>query len=127
MEKDKAEVLHIEEAVNDNYADKALGVTNGEIIEEAREATDNEHALTLRKAFASYKPAILWSMVFSATIIMEGTIIFLCLPFSHILPSKRNTGLILEMANMSFSPNGKRLLEQPLMLEQSLVYLPMDI
>ncbi|CUM57867.1 unnamed protein product [Debaryomyces tyrocola] len=72
MAKDKPEVLHIEEAVNDNYSDKALDVTNVEIIEDAKEATDNEHALTLREAFASYKPAILWSMVLSATIIMEG-------------------------------------------------------
>ncbi|KAM5356810.1 hypothetical protein ACJ41O_003456 [Fusarium nematophilum] len=35
-------------------------------------ATDDEHSLTLRQAFACYRPAVLWSIAMSMTIVMEG-------------------------------------------------------
>mmetsp|Transcript_5247 Transcript_5247/g.5956 ORF Transcript_5247/g.5956 Transcript_5247/m.5956 type:complete len:555 (+) Transcript_5247:764-2428(+) len=72
MTKDKIDILHIEEAVSDSYIDKFPNYENVAINEDARQATDHEHTLTLREAFKSHKPAILWSMVLSATIIMEG-------------------------------------------------------
>ena len=39
---------------------------------EARNATDREHALTLRDSFRLYPKAIAFSLLFSTAIIMEG-------------------------------------------------------
>jgi SP family general alpha glucoside:H+ symporter-like MFS transporter len=41
-------------------------------IEAARNATDNEHRLTVWQGFRAYPRAVLWSLVISGTIIMEG-------------------------------------------------------
>lgn len=42
------------------------------LLDEAKRATDAEHDMTVRQAFKHHKKAIFWSMVLSATIIMEG-------------------------------------------------------
>ncbi|KAK6216028.1 hypothetical protein LQW54_004005 [Pestalotiopsis sp. IQ-011] len=39
---------------------------------EARQATDNEHSLTLWQALKTYKRAAIWSVLISMTVIMEG-------------------------------------------------------
>ncbi|KAH3685114.1 hypothetical protein WICPIJ_003881 [Wickerhamomyces pijperi] len=43
-----------------------------ELFEQAKLGTEDEHSLTLKDAIKYHMPAILWSMLFSATIIMEG-------------------------------------------------------
>lgn len=41
-------------------------------VEEAKNASDNEHKLSVREAIKKHKTAVLWSFVISMSIIMEG-------------------------------------------------------
>lgn len=42
------------------------------LAEEAKNAADSEHQMTLRKAIKLYPQAIGWSVLLSSTLIMEG-------------------------------------------------------
>lgn len=42
------------------------------LLEDAAQADNEEHALTFRQAFKKYRAAALWSMLLSACLIMEG-------------------------------------------------------
>lgn len=77
---DKPSVAHIDDAHN---ADPAASIhsdlsskhdiTHKEILlQDAKDASQDEHELTLSSAFKYYKGAILWAIVLSGTIIMEG-------------------------------------------------------
>ncbi|KAJ9156335.1 Sugar transporter [Pleurostoma richardsiae] len=48
------------------------GVHDEVLAVEAKHASDNEHQMTLRKALKTYPKAIGWSVLLSATLIMEG-------------------------------------------------------
>jgi SP family general alpha glucoside:H+ symporter-like MFS transporter len=50
----------------------ATRITEDEISEEARAATTKEHNLPLREGLRAYKKAILWSILLSSAVIMEG-------------------------------------------------------
>lgn len=63
---EKVKVIHAEEELASNFDD------NFDLNEDARLASDNEHAMTFKEAFFAHKPAVFWAMVLSATIIMEG-------------------------------------------------------
>lgn len=57
---------HDEKHFNDHH------VTEKEITEDARLATTKEHELTLRQGLRAYKKAIMWSILLSSAVIMEG-------------------------------------------------------
>lgn len=46
--------------------------TTGDLATVVHEATENEHELTIREALRQYKPAVIWSLIMSTTVIMEG-------------------------------------------------------
>lgn len=68
----KQDLEHIEDSSDAevNVAGVATNVKN--LNSDANDATDLEHALTIREALLSHTMAVFWSMVMSATIIMEG-------------------------------------------------------
>ncbi|KAK5129283.1 hypothetical protein LTR04_005098, partial [Oleoguttula sp. CCFEE 6159] len=49
-----------------------LQTVQGATLEKARDATEQEHALSIREAFRLYRPAIGWSFLFSLGVIMAG-------------------------------------------------------
>jgi SP family general alpha glucoside:H+ symporter-like MFS transporter len=55
--------------VADRELEEKLGF---EAISEAKQATDEEHAQTLMQALRENRPAVMWSVLISMTIIMEG-------------------------------------------------------
>lgn len=75
---DKPEVNHVEQMdSNVNGTKDTEDVVsdiknNDDMVRQAKEATDAEHKLTARTALRTHIKAILWSMIMSATIIMEG-------------------------------------------------------
>jgi hypothetical protein len=58
----------------DNAAEKlaATDVKSTVLISDAKDATDREHAMTLREALRKYPKAIGWSVLLSLTVAMEG-------------------------------------------------------
>lgn len=67
LDSTKLDVAHIEAA-----SPVMLATNEVELHHDANEATDLEHNLTIRTALHTHTWAIIWSMVMSATIIMEG-------------------------------------------------------
>lgn len=69
----KVEIDHLEDLVGSDKSSfkQDLGKT-AFVLDEAKDATEAEHELTLRQALGYHKKAILWAMVLAATIIMEG-------------------------------------------------------
>jgi hypothetical protein len=66
---------------NDNEKDHhGAVVAEKEIFEGAQIATSKEHDLTLRQGLKAYKKAIMWSVLLSSAVIMEGydTILVSC-------------------------------------------------
>lgn len=59
------------EKVNDNLQDMTTADIQ-QAIEDARTASQDESAMNLRDAFRLYPKAVLWSMLFSLAIVMEG-------------------------------------------------------
>lgn len=55
--------------VADRELEEKLGFN---AIFEAKQATDEEHAQTLRQALKENRKAVMWSVLISMTIIMEG-------------------------------------------------------
>lgn len=54
-------------------ADKDLEERLGHsALQDAKQATDDEHAQTLMQALKENRKAVMWSMLISMTIIMEG-------------------------------------------------------
>lgn len=49
-----------------------------QIVEQAREATDTEHALTVMDCVRNYPMAIFWSLMVSMCVVMEGRLFFPC-------------------------------------------------
>lgn len=71
---DKPNVVHISQVNSQDSlanADEAKAIEH-ELDIEANDATEQEHALTFKEALKTHTWAVLWSMVMSATIIMEG-------------------------------------------------------
>ncbi|EEQ36049.1 putative maltose permease [Clavispora lusitaniae] len=66
FDKKKEHVEHVE------YAPNAISDVPADLDYDANEATNLEHSLTFRKALKTHTWSIIWSMVMSATIIMEG-------------------------------------------------------
>lgn len=58
----------------DNAAEKlaATDVKSTVLISDAKDATDREHAMTLREALRKYPKAIGWSVLLSLAVAMEG-------------------------------------------------------
>lgn len=48
------------------------------LAQEAKQASDSEHSMTLAKAIKLYPHAIGWSVLLSSTLIMEGTFMQVC-------------------------------------------------
>ncbi|GHJ88829.1 hypothetical protein NliqN6_5231 [Naganishia liquefaciens] len=77
---EKADIYHSEKAdtTHIDYSDeKNLGVTGseqdlGHFIADAADAAQQQKTQTTRGAFAMWKPAVIWSIIFSSAIIMEG-------------------------------------------------------
>lgn len=67
--KEKYTVHHVEVIGNDI---SSISNNNEDIVEQAKIATLEEHEMTARQALKDYLPSVLWSMIMSATIIMEG-------------------------------------------------------
>jgi len=67
--------------------EKHLGdhqVTEKEISEDARLATTKEHQLSLRQGLRAYRKAIMWSILLSSAVIMEGyDTILVCITSLH--------------------------------------------
>jgi SP family general alpha glucoside:H+ symporter-like MFS transporter len=59
---DEPAAVHVEEH----------GPTKLPSVEEAKRASDAEHAMGFRQAFSEYRKAVMWSAVISLSIIMEG-------------------------------------------------------
>lgn len=53
----------------DHELEEKLGHT---AVFEAKQATDDEHAQTLREAFSQNRRAVFWSIMISMSIVMEG-------------------------------------------------------
>lgn len=53
----------------DHELEEKLGHT---AVFEAKQATDDEHAQTLRQAFSQNRRAVFWSIMISMSIVMEG-------------------------------------------------------
>lgn len=68
MDAKKLSVEHIEDALPSQPPINDTTVLD----QDANEATDLEHSLTIREAIRTHTWAIVWSMIMSATIIMEG-------------------------------------------------------
>ena len=70
---EKSQVVFQEEA-NGNFdrswRDEKWGDRTLSVV--AQEVTDDEKAMTIREAIAANKKAILWSLVISTCVIMEG-------------------------------------------------------
>jgi SP family general alpha glucoside:H+ symporter-like MFS transporter len=61
-------------------------VTEKEISEDARLATTKEHQLSLRQGLRAYRKAIIWSILLSSAVIMEGyDTILVCITLSTCL------------------------------------------
>jgi len=67
MEKNDASVEHCELGSNLNKT-----VSTAKVENVLQQATASEHELTVREALIAYKPAVLWSLVLSTAVIMEG-------------------------------------------------------
>lgn len=63
--------VHISNAqkVADQELEDKLGVS---ALHEAKRATDDEHAQTLRDALRQNRKAVMWSVLISLSIVMEG-------------------------------------------------------
>jgi MFS transporter, SP family, general alpha glucoside:H+ symporter len=61
-------VNHVQK-VADREVEEKLGVN---AVLEAKQATEDEHAQTLWQALRENRRAVMWSMLLSMTIIMEG-------------------------------------------------------
>jgi SP family general alpha glucoside:H+ symporter-like MFS transporter len=47
-------------------------ITESDIVQDAQQATNKEHRLTFMTGMKAYKKAILWSILLSSAVIMEG-------------------------------------------------------
>lgn len=56
----------------DDAVDQAQGGDEKLEFEGAKQATAKEHALTLGQALKAYPKAIMWSLLLSSAVIMEG-------------------------------------------------------
>ena len=77
---DQAMVSHHDEKhLSDHH------VSEKEINEDARVATTKEHDLTLRQGLRAYRKAIMWSVLLSSAVIMEGydTILVYITSYQH--------------------------------------------
>jgi SP family general alpha glucoside:H+ symporter-like MFS transporter len=77
---EKADILHSEKSETrhiDYHEEKNLALTSsdedlGHFIADASAAADQQKNQSTRGAIAMWKPAIIWSIVFSTAIVMEG-------------------------------------------------------
>jgi len=65
----RPQVIHHVQKVADREVEEKLGVS---AVLEAKQATEDEHAQTLWQALRENRKAVMWSMLISMTIIMEG-------------------------------------------------------
>lgn len=75
---------HVAHDIHDTEPETAHKVLE---VEEARAAIAKEHNLTLRQALRAYPKAIMWSLLLSSAVIMEGydTILVSCAPLRRRL------------------------------------------
>ncbi|KAK1511496.1 general alpha-glucoside permease [Colletotrichum abscissum] len=66
--KGESEVRHLRKAA-ENEVEEKLGQS---AIHEAKQASDDEHAQTLRQALSENRKAVFWSVMISMSIVMEG-------------------------------------------------------
>lgn len=70
---EKAVTAHVEMALTNNSANEmSRAEIVASLVDKAKQATNAEHDMTVKEALKYHKKAIFWSMVMSATIIMEG-------------------------------------------------------
>ena len=67
----RPQVVNQVQKVADREVEEKLGVS---AVLEAKQATDDEHAQTLWQALRENRRAVMWSMLISMTIIMEGRV-----------------------------------------------------
>lgn len=73
MVDEKAITVHHEMALTNNSLNELSQAERvASLVEKAKQATNAEHDMTVKEALKYHKKAIFWSMVMSATIIMEG-------------------------------------------------------
>lgn len=65
---DKPGLSHVE----DEHDEKSKGFMSANDLKDAREANIREHSTTLAEALRDYKWAIIWSLIISMSVIMEG-------------------------------------------------------
>lgn len=75
------QVSHMQKAVDQDLEEK-LGQN---ALQQAKQATDDEHAQTLMQALRENRKAVLWSVLISMSIIMEGYV-SLCSPDVRTVP-----------------------------------------
>lgn len=68
---EKIKVNHVE-VVEDTNSQVSFTTKENTLLQDARIATEEEHALLAKQALKDYKPAIFWSLVMSGTILMEA-------------------------------------------------------
>ena len=56
----------------DDLSDGDVGVKDTKAWNDARAANEDEHNLSIRQALVQYRWAVMWSLVVSMSIIMEG-------------------------------------------------------
>lgn len=62
----------IEKAPQVQHAEHPFVMGGSKLDEEAKQATAIEHSMTVWKSIKTYRKAVFWSVIVSATIIMEG-------------------------------------------------------
>lgn len=99
---EKADIYHSEKATTAHidYSDeKNLGVSGseqelGHFIADASAAAELQKSQTTRAALAMWKPAIIWSIIFSSAIIMEGYDTILLVSVASLLVSTNANELV---------------------------------
>lgn len=67
------EVPHQKAHLHDNEKNlRTTNVSEDDVNDEARIATNKEHNLPVRQGLKAYKKAVLWSILLSSAVIMEG-------------------------------------------------------
>lgn len=125
MVDEKGTTAHHEMALTNNSINELSQAERvASLMDKAKQATNAEHDMTVKEALKYHKKAIFWSMVMSATIIMEGYDNILMSSF-FAYPSFQKKYGVPAMGNTNFKEDGKLLWDVLLLLVRFLEFLPM--
>lgn len=68
---EKPEIAHLETGPND-FSDKDSVLSKDDLVQQAKDATEEEHRLGAMEALRDYYPSVIWAILMSGSIIMEG-------------------------------------------------------